>query len=145
VLRACRVLVAITARSMAAASEVTDLLQLRALVVLRSRESVSLGELARAVGIHMTRASRLCDRMVAKGLVDRADDPANRRQLELRLTAAGRHIVDGVMRQRADAVRPILGRMTLDARSALVGSLGEFDRAATDVGDDELFALGWEP
>lgn len=145
VLQACRVLVAITARSMAAASEVSDPLQLRALVVLRSRESLSLGELARSVGIHLTRASRLCDRMVAQGLVDRADDPANRRQLELRLTVAGRDVVDSVMRERAELIRPILGRMSPEARRGLVGSLGEFARAAADFGDGDLYALGWAP
>ena len=138
-------LVAITARSLAAASQVTDPLQLRALVVLRSRESVSLGALARSVGIHMTRASRLCDRMVAQGLVDRADDPANRRQLELRLTVAGRDVVDSVMRERAELIRPILGRMSPEARRTLSGSLAEFAYAARDFGDDDLFALGWAP
>lgn len=143
VLQACRVLVAITARSMAAVPEATDLLQVRALVVLHSRESLSLGELARSVGIHLTRASRLCDRLVAQGLVDRADDPANRRQLRLRLTGAGRDVVDSVMQQRAEEIRPILARMTTTAREALVTSLGAFSDAATDLDEHDLWALGW--
>ncbi|HET7799088.1 MAG TPA: MarR family transcriptional regulator [Humibacillus xanthopallidus] len=143
VLQACRVLVAITARSMAAMPEATDLLQVRALVVLHSRESLSLGELARSVGIHLTRASRLCDRLVALGLVDRADDPANRRQLVLRLTGAGQDVVDSVMQQRAEEIRPILARMTRTAREALVTSLGEFTDAATEFDEHDLWALGW--
>lgn len=144
VLDACRVLVAITARSMAATSEVTDLLHLRALVVLWSRPSSSLGELADAVGIHLTRASRLCDRLVMRGLVDRADDPVNRRQLVLRLTPAGQQVVQDVMRERAEEIRPILARMSARDRASLVSSLGEFARAADGLAAHDLWALGWE-
>ena len=45
------------------------------------------------MGLHLTRASRLCDRLVAAGLLDRADDPANRRQLTLTLTPDGERVV----------------------------------------------------
>ncbi|WP_343994839.1 MarR family winged helix-turn-helix transcriptional regulator [Terrabacter terrae] len=143
VLDACRVLVAITARSLTVTSEVTDLLHLRALVVLWSRPSLSLGELAQAVGIHLTRASRLCDRLVTRGLVDRADDPVNRRQLVLRLTPAGREVVEQVMDERAEEVRPILARMSPSGRQRLVSSLAEFARAADGLAAHDLWALGW--
>ena len=69
VLAACRVLVGLSARSIAAVEDVADVAQVRALVVISSRGSVSLGELAVAANLHLTRASRLCDRMVAQGLV----------------------------------------------------------------------------
>ncbi len=142
-LDACRVLVAITARSMAASSEVADLLQLRVLVVLASGPPLSLGALAQAVGIHLTRASRVCDRLVTRGLVDRADDPDNRRQLVLRLTPAGREVVERVMHERADQIRPILTRMSPADRLSLVTSLGQFARAADGLDAHDLWALGW--
>lgn len=143
VLDACRVLVAITARSMAATSQVTDLLHLRALVVLWSRPSLSLGELAQAVGISLTRASRLCDRLVSHGLVDRADDPDNRRQLVLQLTPAGHDVVEQVMHERAEEIRPVLSRMSPEGRGRLVRALGEFALAADGLADQDLWALGW--
>ena len=145
VLDACRVLVAITARSMAATSAVTDLLQLRVLVVLWSRPSLSLGELAQAVGISLTRASRLCDRLVTHGLVNRADDPDNRRQLVLRLTPAGQEVVETVWQERAEEIRPVLSRMSPEGRVRLVSALGEFARAADGLADQDLWALGWRP
>lgn len=143
VLAACRVLVAVTARSMAAASEVTDLLHLRVLVVLSSGPPLSLGALADAVGIHLTRASRVCDRLVTRGLVDRADDPENRRQLLLRLTSSGRDVVDRVMHDRAEQIRPVLARMSPAERQGLVASLVEFTRASGDLAAHDLWALGW--
>ncbi|GGM89016.1 hypothetical protein GCM10009721_12710 [Terrabacter tumescens] len=134
---------AVTARSMAAASEVTDLLHLRILVVLSSGPPLSLGALADAVGIHLTRASRVCDRLVTRGLVDRADDPGNRRQLVLRLTPAGHEVVEEVMRDRAEQVRPILARMTPEDRRTLVSALGRFAQAADGLDAHDLWALGW--
>lgn len=128
---------------MAAASEVTDLLHLRVLVVLSSGSALSLGALAEAVGIHLTRASRVCDRLVTRGLVDRADDPTNRRQLVLRLTPAGHDVVTKVMRERAEQIRPILAQMTQEDRHTLVSSLRQFSQAAGGLGSHDLWALGW--
>jgi DNA-binding MarR family transcriptional regulator len=146
-LAACRVLVAVSAQSIAAVEDVANLTQVRALVVIASRGSVSLSELSEAANIHLTRASRLCDRLVAKGLVDRADDPANRRQLTLTLTAAGDHVVQEVMRRRRQAIQPILDRMraqmTPERRADLAAVLQEFAAAGGEPPDPDLWAMGW--
>jgi predicted transcriptional regulator len=86
---ACRAPVAISAQSIAAVEDVADLMQVRAFVIVASQESVSLKELAEGANIHVTRASRLCDRMIANGLINRADDPADRHQLTITLTPEG--------------------------------------------------------
>lgn len=146
-LAACRVLVAISAQSVAAVEDVADLTQVRALVVVASRGSVSLGELATATGVHLTRASRLCDRMVGKGLIDRADDPSNRRQLTLTLTPTGQQVVRTMIRRRRAAIEPILDRlstqMTKPRRAELVAVLREFAVAAGEPSDPDLWAMGW--
>lgn len=147
VLAACRVLVAVSAQSMAAVEDVADLTQVRALVVIASKGAVSLSELAEATGIHLTRASRLCDRLVLKGLLNRADDPANRRQLTLTLTPAGQQVVQEVMRRRREAIRPILDRMskhmTKQRRTEIALLLQEFAVAGGEPSDPDLWAMGW--
>jgi DNA-binding MarR family transcriptional regulator len=146
-LAACRVLVAASAQSIAAVEDVADVMQVRALVVLASRRSVSLSELAEAANIHLTRASRLCDRLVLKGLVDRADDPANRRQLTLTLTPSGERVVRSVMASRRKAIGPILARMTKQLsrkrRAELVAVLQDFVAAAGEPSEPDLWAMGW--
>lgn len=146
-LAACRVLVSVSAQSMAAVEDVADVTQVRALVVIASRGSVSLGELSEATNIHLTRASRLCDRLVAKGLIDRADDPSNRRQLTLTLTATGHQVVQEVMRRRRGAIQPILDRMTtqmtIQRRADVVSLLREFAAAGGEPSDPDLWAMGW--
>jgi DNA-binding MarR family transcriptional regulator len=146
-LAACQVLVAISAQSMAAVVDVADLIQVRALVVVASRGSVSLSELAAAMDIHLTRASRLCDRLVLKGLLHRADDPANRRQLVLTLTASGRRVTRTVMQRRRSALGPILSRMTnklsAQQRVEFIELLRDFATAAGQPSDTGLWAMGW--
>jgi DNA-binding MarR family transcriptional regulator len=147
VLAACRVLVAISAQSIAAVEDVAELIEVRALVVIASRGSVSLSELAVATNIHLTRASRLCDRLVVKGLLHRADDLANRRQVTLTLTPAGQDVVHEVMRRRREAIEPILDRMrsqmTKQRRAEMTSLLNEFAIAGGEPTDSDLWAMGW--
>jgi DNA-binding MarR family transcriptional regulator len=143
VLAACRVLVAVSAQSMAAVEDIVDLVQFRILVVVAGRGSLSLGQLADAAHLHISKASRMCDRMVSMGLLNRADDPANRRQLILTLTPAGRRVVQTVMGRRRAAITPILKRMSKQQRAVLVSALRDFAEAGGEPTDPELWALGW--
>ena len=147
VLAACRVLVAVSAQSMAAVEDIADPTQVRALVVIASKSAVSLRELSAATNIHLTRASRLCDRLVADGLVNRADDPANRRQIALTLTTEGERVVEAVMRRRQETIQPILDRlskhMSKQRRAEVVSLLRDFAAAGGEPSDPDLWAMGW--
>ena len=90
VLTASRVLVAIAARSLADAGEQVTLTQYRSLVILASRGPQSMAALAEAVAVTPPTASRLCERLVRKGLVRRRADRRDRRQVRIALTEAGR-------------------------------------------------------
>jgi DNA-binding MarR family transcriptional regulator len=140
---ACRVLVAISAQSIAAVADVVDVTQFRSLVIVASRGSVSLGELAESAGINLSTASRMCDRMVGMGLLNRSDDPANRRQLVLTLTDEGERTVGRVMQMRRGALRSVLGRLPKARRVPLVEALEDFAAAAGEPTHQDLWALGW--
>ena len=143
VLAACRVLVGVSAQSIAAIADTVDLLQFRVLVVVASRGSVSLQELADAARLHISKASRMCDRMVRSGLLNRAADPADRRHLELTLTTQGADMVGTVMSRRRAAIHPILARMSIRRRADLVSVLGEFGAAGGEPSAPDLWAMGW--
>ncbi len=143
VLAACRVLVSVSAQSIAAVEDLADVIQVRALTIIASRGSVSLGELAEAAHLHLSRTSRLCERMVARGLINRADDPANRRQLTLTLTRAGEQVVQTVVARRRAAIEPILGRLSRQRRAELVSVLQDFADAGGEPSEQDLWALGW--
>lgn len=143
VLTACRLLVGISARSMAAVEDRVNLIQLRILTMIASSEPVTLSELASAVGLHLSRASRACDRLVEAGLVKREDDPDDRRSLRLTLTVDGQAVITDVARARRAAVQPALRRLDTEDRAQLVGVLERFTAAAGEPAAVELWAMGW--
>ena len=98
--------------SVRAADELGDLsaVQLRALTILQDNARGNLNGLAAAMGVTVSTASRLVDRLVAAGLVDRRPSPQTRREISLSLTPAGRGRL-----QRYDRLRIVEARARLEA------------------------------
>src|SRR3954447_4703086 len=130
VLTASRVLVAISARSLAGVSDNVTLPQYRTLVVLQSRGPQSLQELASELEVVPSTATRMCDRLYGKGLIHRELAAGDRREVVLSITGAGAAIVGSVARRRRSQLRKIITDMRPAERHALVSALEEFSRAA---------------
>src|SRR5215813_8596109 len=96
VLVASRALVGVAARSLAGTEDTVTLVQYRALVLLAARGAMNVGGLADALDVHQSTATRLCDRLVKRGLVDRAHSAQNRREVVLSLTRAGQTLIRSV-------------------------------------------------
>ena len=141
-LRASRALVAVAARSLAAVDSDVTLPQYRAMVVLRTEGPQNLGQLAEALGIHSSSATRLCDRLVGKGQIDRQTGPSDRREITLALTRSGRRMVDRVTEARRQEVARIVGRVPRSQRRALVDALGRFSDASGEHPESGR-SLGW--
>ncbi len=132
VLTASRLLVAITARSLAAVEETVTLPQLRMLVVLSTQGSCKLVELAQALGVNPSTAMRMVDRLSASGLISRRTSPRSARELQIDLTDGGRALVDGVTERRRAEIAAVITKMPPDRRRELVTAL----RAFTDAGGE---------
>src|SRR3954447_1898472 len=143
VLLASRTLVAISAQSIASVLDEVDVMQFRILVVAASRGPCSLGDVAEAVGLHVSTASRACDRMDAMGLLNRTASPNDRRNLELTLTPDGEALVASVLRHRRDALRPVLEKLGRRRSQRLTTALRDFAGAAGEPSDRALWAMGW--
>jgi DNA-binding MarR family transcriptional regulator len=94
--------------------------QLRVLLYVRRRPGVGLSALAEHLGVSKAATSTLVDRLVRAGLLDRSDDPSERRRIQLRLTPSGSEQV---------------GLAQLSVRTWLASELG-------DVGGEALHHLG---
>lgn len=146
VMLAARVLVAITAQSMAVVQQDVTLPQLRALVMVASRGPLNLNTVARGLGVHPSNATRACDRLVAAGLLDRRDNPQDRRNLILELTEQGRELVETVMAHRRAAIEAVLAQVPAIHRRALVPALRCFVAAgevSEQISGSEVWTLGW--
>ena len=141
-LTASRALVAVAARSLAAIDESATLPQFRALVVLASRGPQLMGELADALSVHQSTATRLCDRLVVKGLIDRGNS-SNRREVKISLTSDGQRLVNDVSAVRRAEIEQIVSRIPVAMRASTVIGLNAFSDAAGEI-PQPLWALGWQ-
>jgi DNA-binding MarR family transcriptional regulator len=143
VLSASRVLVALAARSLAGLDEEVTLSQYRMLVVLASRGPQGVAAIADSLGVTPPTASRLCERLVKKGLVRRRTDPNDRRQVRVDLTENGRHLVDVVTARRRQEIAVLLRMVPADARRSMVAGLQRLAEAAGEVPEQD-WSTGWD-
>ncbi|WP_433154692.1 MarR family winged helix-turn-helix transcriptional regulator [Actinomadura nitritigenes] len=142
-LTASRLLVAISARSLAAVEDAVTPPQFRLLVVLSAQGPAKLVTLAGLLEVNPSTALRMVDRLAAAGLVDRRASPASGREVRIQLTAAGRAIVGDVTARRRADIAAVVSRMPPGQRRALVAALRAFNAAGGEPPVTNLARLGW--
>jgi DNA-binding MarR family transcriptional regulator len=108
--------------------------QLNALLAVERTEGINLGGLAAELKMLLSSASRLCDRLVASGLVERVPGRADRREIALFLTPSSRALLGELRALRQNALAGVLERMSASGRAALLRGLTEFAAAAAASG-----------
>lgn len=134
-MRAARNFAGVIAQSVAQADDVT-LPQLRVLVLAWRQSALSNSEVAEALRVHLSNATRICDRLVVAGLLHRQESSVDRRRVELTLTVAGVELVETVMEHRRAALVEILQRLPPDTHQAFTTALELFSGAAELTGTD---------
>jgi DNA-binding MarR family transcriptional regulator len=142
VLAASRALVAVAARSLATVADDVTLAQYRVLIELASRGPLRLADLAGALGVDRSTATRMCDRLVRKRLVSRRRVSEDRRGVRVSLSAAGADLVAEVSRRRRVEIATIVGRIPTADQPAVVAALRAFADAAGEVPEQD-WSLGW--
>jgi DNA-binding MarR family transcriptional regulator len=143
ILRASRALVAITSRSLSAVNEDVTLPQFRSLVVLATAGPQTVSALADRLAVHASTMTRMCNRLVSRGLVVRAPSAVDRREVVIALTTMGTSVVENVMTARRRELDEIVRRMGDDDRLAVVVALNKFSHAAGETpgsSDTQLLA-----
>jgi DNA-binding MarR family transcriptional regulator len=128
-LTASRLLVAISAHSIAEVDENITFPQFRALVILSNEGPINLATLAGLLGVQPSATGRMVDRLVAAGLIDRLPHPTSRRELLAALTGRGREVVQHVTARRRAEIAQIVEKMPPPERHGLVGALKAFTAA----------------
>lgn len=141
-LTASRVLVAVAARSLAAHEAEVSLAQYRVLILLASRGPQRLVDVASALEVDASTATRMADRLVRKNLVVRRRSGGDRREVHLELATRGRRLVDSVTARRRAEIARIVGSMPEADRSALIHAFAAFGSAAGEPPDESW--RSWE-
>lgn len=114
-----RALVGVVVRSMRPIVNDLPLPQLRALTVLERSGPCNASGLAHAVGLHISSTTRLCDRLVQRGLITRETCPDNRREVRIAITAPGSALVNEVWAARAAELSAALRALEPAQRAGL--------------------------
>ncbi|WP_344276488.1 MarR family winged helix-turn-helix transcriptional regulator [Actinomadura napierensis] len=142
-LTASRLLVAVSARSLAAVQDRVTLPQFRLLVVLSWQGPAKLVTLAAGLDVNPSTALRMVDRLVTAGLVERRASARSGREISIELTAAGRAVVEQVTARRRADIAGIVSRMPSGERRALVAALRAFTEAGGEPPVADAVPLGW--
>jgi DNA-binding MarR family transcriptional regulator len=125
-----RLLVSVAYRSLDVPEASVPLPQFRALAILERHGPCTAGGLAEALDQIPSTVTRICDKLVAAGLVTRLNRPDNRREVEVKLTDPGHRLVQDVLTARAAELEQMLSRMPQTSRAGLAAALPDLLEAA---------------
>ncbi|TDC40572.1 MarR family transcriptional regulator [Micromonospora sp. 15K316] len=135
-----RALVGITTRTLASLDADLTLSQYRAIVVLASHGPLRTVDLAAALHVHPSTATRTCDRLVRRGLVARHQKETDRRVSWLGLTPGGKELVGEVMRRRAAQIRELVD----SPETGAAGNLAELVEALAVAAGEPTERQWWQ-
>ena len=136
VLTASRTLVAVATRSLGAAAEETHRPVPGAGGAGVPRAAADGGP-GGALGVTPSTAGRMCDRLIRKSLIRRHRARADRREVQVSITAAGREVVDQATARRRELLAGILARLPARRQAAVAAAFRDFAAAAGEVPDSQ--------
>jgi DNA-binding MarR family transcriptional regulator len=139
---ASRAFVGLAARSLAAVDGEVTLPQFRTLVVLAVRGPQRSIDIAEELRVNPSTGTRMCDRLIRKGLVRRMRSTTDRRVVRLRLTQAGQDIVEQVIQRRRDELVRLVAATADLWQPVVTDALTAFAKAAGEIGEQDWW-LGW--
>jgi DNA-binding MarR family transcriptional regulator len=140
-LRASRALTGITARSLSSVNEEVTLAQFRTLQALSTHGSQTVTALAEHLDVHASTMTRMCSRLVTRGLVMRVPSAVDRREVVIQLSGTGSELVNDVMQSRRSEFDAIVQRMSLDEQHAVIDALDAFANAAGTAAGPPIAAM----
>jgi len=111
--------------------------QLRVLFRLHYRGSVGMGQIAEQLQVTQPTATGVIDRLVERGLVERASDPSDRRKVRVKLTETGRRQVTSMRCAGAEIAQSAFDQLTQEQRDALFQALEPVYQLLTPSDENE--------
>jgi DNA-binding MarR family transcriptional regulator len=112
--------------------------QLRVLFILRENNGLTARALAETINVTPSTLTRIMDRLVRDRLVNREEDPGDRRLVRHCLTQAGLDIVGEMERTGRERMDNILGRLSRDQLERLITALADLSSVSDAVEAEEV-------
>lgn len=114
--------------------------QLKVLFVVAVSNAVTMTQLARTVGMTLSTATGVADRLIAQGLVRREHDPGDRRLVLLHATETGVALVDRLTQVGRAYFQLIASRLSVAELSLVARALDLIYRAMLEIASEETAA-----
>ena len=115
--------------------------QAKCLYVVGLHPGISLSAVAEQLGVGLSAASGLVDRLVEHGYLRRQEDPADRRQHQLQVTDAGAAAIDTVREINTNFFRALLAGLANEELDALCVGLAALDARAHTIDAPDFAAI----
>ena len=107
--------------------------QFSILMKVHHRGNCAIGDISEHFDISNAAASQLVDKLVQGGLIQRAEDPSDRRAKLLNLTDKGREFIQHGVQERHRWVDELGGKLTAEERQKVTEALELITRAAQEL------------
>ncbi len=107
--------------------------QMSALFHLHHGSSCGVSDIGALLGVTNAAASQMVDRLVQYELIERSEDPVDRRVKQLRLTDKGRDIVQESIEARRRWMEKLTNALTQDEQESIITGLTILTNAAHDL------------
>lgn len=118
-------------RSLPVLASTLTMQQFKVMMILSLQDSASGQELAQHLGVGLGTVTGIVDRLVARDLVTRQEDPDDRRIRRIVLTPAGRKLADEVVHAGLSRFRCVLELLDTETLRAFETVMRKFAEAAT--------------
>ncbi|GAA1801188.1 hypothetical protein GCM10009682_23650 [Luedemannella flava] len=132
-----RLLVGLSARSLAGIDADVTLAQYRVLIILAGKGAQRTSDLATELTLGLSTMTRMCDRLRRKDLVRRYRRGDDRRATWIALTEHGRAVVGEVMRSRRASIAAVASAIPEEDRMAVSGALRALLSSAGELTEAE--------
>lgn len=138
-----RAMVALTVRSLNELGTDVTLTQYRTLIVLASQGPQRTADLAAELGVRPSTATRMCDRLITRGLVRREPDAIDRRVVWVALTVEGKDLVGHAMTRRRQVLSELVALTGIDDPDTFAATVNRIAAAAGEL-PDQLWWQQWQ-
>ena len=102
------------------------------------KKQCGISDLSGHMEITTPAASQMVDKLVQNGLIERAEDPHDRRAKQVTLSPKGRALIERSIEERYRWMDELTGRMTPAERAQLSGALELMTRFVRDLESDSV-------
>ncbi|HEX7542158.1 MAG TPA: MarR family transcriptional regulator [Anaerolineales bacterium] len=104
--------------------------QINILMRLVHGESIGVSEIGEQLGVTNAAASQAVDRLVQLGLIERTEDPEDRRAKRLALTQKGHDLIDKGVEARSKWIEGLTDALTPEQQNMIISALTLLTEAA---------------